>query len=113
MLAPRPTALNIGSLAPSVGDHGLATSPLEGAKFPHVRATLSAIAKQYKPTELDDEADGDDLLRVNSAIVNKVVGLLEEEDEDQLQELLKETYAIQDHTEVSLYAHLSNESVFN
>lgn len=105
MLAPRPTALNLGSLAaPSNGQGSTATSPLEGPmpRFPHVRAALSAIAKQYKPTELDDEAGGDDLNRVNTATVSKVVNLLEEEDEDQLQALLKETYAILDDTEVCL-----------
>lgn len=100
MLAPRPTVLNLG---PATNDEALATPPLDTPtpRFPHVRAALSVIAKRYKPTELDDDVNGDDTNRVSPTLVSRVVTLLEEEDEDQLQELLKETYSVHDDEEVS------------
>ena len=67
-------------------------------RFPHTRAQLSAIARQYnKPTRIGDSYDSDvdgadDLARVNTALVNKVVALLDGEHEDELKELLKETF---------------------
>ncbi|KAJ3568150.1 hypothetical protein NP233_g5909 [Leucocoprinus birnbaumii] len=68
-------------------------------KFPHTRAQLSAIARQYKPGDAyETEADVDDLNRVPSSLVNKVVSLLVDEKEDELKALLKETYGLDDET---------------
>ncbi|KAF8885020.1 hypothetical protein BD779DRAFT_1801509 [Infundibulicybe gibba] len=68
-------------------------------KFPHTRAQLSAIARQHKPLDsYDSDAETDDLNRVTSLLVNKVVALLVDEQEDELKILLKETYGIDDET---------------
>jgi hypothetical protein len=68
-------------------------------KFPHTRALLSSIARQHKPFDTyDGDPDGDDLGRVSPFLVSKVVGLLDEEQEDELKKLLKETYAMDDDT---------------
>ncbi|KAF5361727.1 hypothetical protein D9756_002570 [Leucocoprinus leucothites] len=68
-------------------------------KFPHTRAQLSAIARQCKPGEpYETEPDADDLNRVPSSLVNKVVSLLVDEKEDDLKALLKETYDLDDDT---------------
>ncbi|TFK51697.1 hypothetical protein OE88DRAFT_1658280 [Heliocybe sulcata] len=66
-------------------------------RFPHTRAQLSAIARSYKPIDnYDSDAEGDELARVNSDLVGKVVGALDEEDEDDLKTLLKEAFGIDD-----------------
>lgn len=68
-------------------------------KFAHTRAQLSAIARQVKPGDpYEGEPDADDLNRVPSTIVNKVVSLLVDEKEDELKALLKETYELDDET---------------
>ena len=68
------------------------------SKFPHTRAQLSAIARQYKPLEMydvnsSDEA-GDEFNRVSSSLVNRVVALLVDEQEEDLKTLLKRTYGL-------------------
>ncbi|KDR67921.1 hypothetical protein GALMADRAFT_257406 [Galerina marginata CBS 339.88] len=65
-------------------------------KFPHTRAQLSAIARQYKTYETDAETD--DYTRVPPRLVNEVVSLLIDEREDDLKALLKSTYGIDDET---------------
>jgi len=69
-------------------------------RFPHIRAQLAAIARQHKEPggiELDDETGA----RIPSEFVHKVVGLLENEHEDQLKTLLTETYPTMDRGSVS------------
>jgi hypothetical protein len=81
-------------------------SALSGHKFPHLRAQLSAIARQNKPLDsYDSDADGDDFSRVSSSFVSKVVSLLEGEHEDELKILLKGTYGMDDDT-VCIILHL-------
>lgn len=64
-------------------------------RFPHTRAQLSAIARLYKPANnYDSDAEGDEFSRVSSDVVGKVVSLLDEEDEDELKSLLKDTYGV-------------------
>ncbi|KZT27794.1 hypothetical protein NEOLEDRAFT_1088013 [Neolentinus lepideus HHB14362 ss-1] len=64
-------------------------------RFPHTRAQLSAIARTYKPADnYDSDAEGDEFSRVSSEVAGKVVGLLDEENEDDLKVLLKATYGI-------------------
>ncbi|KAG6868794.1 hypothetical protein C0993_010424 [Termitomyces sp. T159_Od127] len=66
-------------------------------KFPHTRAQLSAIARQYKPLETyDNSTDPDEFNRVSSSWVNRVVVLLADEQEEELKALLKGTYGMDD-----------------
>lgn len=76
-------------------------SPSEpsATKFPHTRAQLSAIARQHRPLDsYDNDGETEDHTRLNSSYVTKVVGLLDEEREDELKALLKETYNVDDDT---------------
>ncbi|KAJ3497206.1 hypothetical protein NLJ89_g10379 [Agrocybe chaxingu] len=69
--------------------------PSGGGKFPHTRAQLSAIARQYKPLEnYDSDAENDDYNRVPQSLVNEVVSLLVDEKEDELKTLLKTTFGM-------------------
>ncbi|CAL1714930.1 unnamed protein product [Somion occarium] len=62
-------------------------------RFPHTRAQLSAIARQYRPSDhYDDDPDADDSSPVTSTLVTRVASLLDNEHEDELKELLKETF---------------------
>ena len=62
-------------------------------KFPHTCAQLLVIARQCKPFDnCESDAEGDDLGRVKTSLVNKVVALLDGEREDELKALLKGTY---------------------
>jgi len=66
-------------------------------KFPHTRAQLSAIARQYKPLDnYDSDAETDEYNRVPQSIVNEVVSLLVDEREDELKTLLKTNYVMDD-----------------
>ncbi|KAJ3784359.1 hypothetical protein GGU10DRAFT_294412 [Lentinula aff. detonsa] len=68
-------------------------------KFPHTRAQLAAFSRQFKASDsYDSDAEGDELARVPSVFVNQVVGLLVDEREDDLKELLKDTYGVDDQT---------------
>lgn len=69
-------------------------------KFPHTRAQLAAFSRQYKASDsYESDAEGaDELSKVPSAFVNRVVSLLVDEREDELKELLKDTYGIDDQT---------------
>jgi hypothetical protein len=73
------------------------SDPAPNYKFPHTRAQLSAIARQHKPLEsYDADNDGDEYGRISSSLVSKVVTLLDEEQEDELKTLLKDTYGMDD-----------------
>ncbi|KAI0044514.1 hypothetical protein FA95DRAFT_1544950 [Auriscalpium vulgare] len=93
MLAvPRPVS-DSGSISDS-GSLSGHDSAVHSPRFPHTRAQLSAIARQYKPADsYDSDAEGDDYSRVTSSFVAKVVALLDREHEDELKELLKAHYA--------------------
>lgn len=67
------------------------------AKFPHTRAQLSAIARQFKPHDpYDTDTDPDDYNRVPQSFVNQIVSLLVDEKEDELKIILKSTFAMDD-----------------
>ncbi|KDQ61625.1 hypothetical protein JAAARDRAFT_31100 [Jaapia argillacea MUCL 33604] len=67
------------------------------SRFLHTRAQLSAIARLYKPTDsYDSDVEGDDYSRVSPSLVSRVVGHLDEEREDDLKVLLKETFGMDD-----------------
>ncbi|KAF5323172.1 hypothetical protein D9619_013735 [Psilocybe cf. subviscida] len=88
---------NGGGSALHHGDHLHEPLPSSLGKFPHVRAQLSHIARQYKPLEnYDSDFEGDELSKVPSGLVNKVVALLSDEREDELKTLLKATYSMDD-----------------
>lgn len=63
-------------------------------RFPHTRAQLSAIARQYRPADstYDEDYDGDEASTVTSALVARVASLLDSEHEDELKGLLKVTF---------------------
>ena len=82
-------------------------------KFPHMRAQLASMAREYKLKTLDptltqssSESDADaedsrqeswnDSERVSSTLVRQVAALLDEEDEDGLKQLLKSQFEIDD-----------------
>ena len=79
-----------------------ATNPAT-SKFPHTRAQLAAIARQRKPVadNIEPETDSEELNRIPTSLVNKVVSLLVDENEDELKALLKETFDV-DHETVSI-----------
>ncbi|KAJ7460584.1 hypothetical protein FB451DRAFT_1269589 [Mycena latifolia] len=65
--------------------------------FPHTRAQLSAIARQYKPLPGDGhDGEADDDSRVSSEFVEQIVSLLVDEREDELKAVLKATYGMDD-----------------
>jgi len=61
-------------------------------KFPHTRAQLAALARQYKPLD----SDSGSLDHVEQRLVNQVVSLLADEREDDLKELLQQVYGLDD-----------------
>jgi hypothetical protein len=62
--------------------------------FPHTRALLAHMARQFRPPDsLDGDMEGDDLSKLPSAFVTKVVSLLDQEHEDELKILLKDKYS--------------------
>lgn len=66
-------------------------------RFPHTRAQLLAIFRQYKGS-LEDQGDNDndESSRVSTALVTKVAGLLADEQEDELKALLRTTLGVDD-----------------
>lgn len=117
-----PPALNDGNISDS-GSTGYFSGP-EGAisqsrkhisqsqKFPHLRAQLSTIAREHRFRKLAPgaggslgssssgaESDADESgkweeVRVSSSLVRDVAALLDEEKEDDLKDLLKTTFDI-------------------
>lgn len=68
------------------------TQELSGARFPHTRAQLTAIARQYRPLDNYDDDGDNDSTRVSTALVNKVASLLDAEREEDLKNLLRDTF---------------------
>lgn len=80
------------------------SDPNPSFKFPHTRAQLAAIARQHKLADTNEpETDPDELNRVPTSLVNKVVSLLVDENEDEVKALLKETFDV-DHETVSTFS---------
>ena len=71
------------------------SSPSTG-KFPHTRAQLSAIARQFKPQDIYDTEPEPGYDRVSQSFLNQVVSLLVDENEDELKIILKTTFAMDD-----------------
>ena len=76
--------------------------PTQAPKFPHTRAQLSAILREYKPLDpalsTDSDAENDYQIQANPTLVKQVVALLEEEKEDELKTLLREHFRMDDET---------------
>jgi hypothetical protein len=70
-------------------------------RYPHVRAALNALARQHKPRDAadDDEATSP---RVGAETHSAVVALLEDEDDEQLQAVLRETFGVPNHEVVGI-----------
>ncbi|KAF7370823.1 hypothetical protein MSAN_00715900 [Mycena sanguinolenta] len=66
--------------------------------YSHTRAQLVAIARQYKPLPTDGYDPDPDDVRVPPRFVEQVVQLLRNEDEDELKNLLKSEYDIDEET---------------
>ena len=102
LLSVPPPLSDSGSISDSGSTSGHDVSP-SFPRFPHTRAQLSALARQYKPADsYDSDAEGDDLNRVSPTLVARVVSLLDHEHEDELKRLLKDTYSGLDDEAVSV-----------
>ncbi|KIJ55451.1 hypothetical protein M422DRAFT_152285 [Sphaerobolus stellatus SS14] len=74
-------------------------NPHTANKYPHTRAILAQISNSIKhldPDSLDVDVDGDDVQRISPAIVSRVVALLQEENEEELKDYLREAFSIPD-----------------
>jgi hypothetical protein len=67
------------------------STSLQSGKFPHTRAQLAAVARQFK---LDDSESDQDDNRLPQSFVNQIVSLLVDEKEDELKTLLQTTFAM-------------------
>lgn len=83
-------------------------------KFPHLRGQLSIIAREYRfrklsltvssslgsssgaDSDADDSYRWEEDARVSSSLIREVAALLDEEKEDELKELLKSTFEMDD-----------------
>ncbi|TFK74896.1 hypothetical protein BDN72DRAFT_892598 [Pluteus cervinus] len=79
---------------------------LTDPKFPHTRAQLAAIARQYKTIDnYDSDTELDDFNRIPNALLTQVVSFLRAEQEDDLKALLKKTFEMDDETVCHLPLH--------
>lgn len=79
-------------------------------RFPHTRAQLSAIAREYKPVDssgTESDAETEFSGRVSSLLVKQVAALLDDEKEDELKNLLKATFGMDDEAASSASGHVS------
>lgn len=108
MLAPRtipippPSLVDFGSFSDSSpldrDYHGPQTQ-----RFPHTRAQLSAINKQYRDN-YESDAEDEAISRISSDFVLRIVRLLDAEHEEQLKAVLRDTYPGVDDEAVGCYA---------
>ena len=81
--------VTVRSVTPTISTpHELSAPP----RFPHTRAQLTSIARQYRPLDNYDDDNDDGSNRITSAFVARVASLLDEEREDELKTLLKDTF---------------------
>lgn len=110
-----------GTRAPSIKSPGISPTTPTSSKYPHTRAQLSYIARQYKPAfyassgyENTDNGDTDNLasneadlngnrLGVSQVLASEVVLLLDEEKDEELKALLKENYGMDDESVCSRF----------
>ncbi|KIY69226.1 hypothetical protein CYLTODRAFT_420941 [Cylindrobasidium torrendii FP15055 ss-10] len=64
-------------------------------KYPHTRAQLSSLARQYRqPDNVDSDIEQDDIPRVPTSFVKRVVAMLVDEREDELKMLLQSAFGL-------------------
>ena len=80
------------SLSRTTSDTGSEAFNDSMPRFPHVRALLSAMARQHRAAGDNYESEGEGDGQVPSGFVSRVVGMLDEEHEEELKSLLKEHY---------------------
>lgn len=109
MLAPPTISVpfdpTIRSITPTLSNPQELSAP---PRFPHTRAQLTAIARQYRPLDNydDDNDDESNPSRITSAFVTRVAALLDSEREEELKTLLKDTFGPSiDDEEVSTFPH--------
>lgn len=92
--------LSLPSDPGNLSDSGEPNGPeIRPPKYPHTRAQLSALARQFKPVDsFDSDIEGDDIPRVSSSFVNRVVAMLVDEREDDLQALLTDAFGMDHET---------------
>ena len=74
-----------GNTSDSGSLSGAESSVAVPPRFPHTRAQLSAIAKEYKTSDainVDSDTDGEAVARVSNTLVKQVATLLDNEQED-------------------------------
>lgn len=105
-------SLSLSASATEVNGNGNGIdSGSSDSKFPHTKAQLSLIARQSKsPDSYDSDAEGDDQNRVSSNLASKVVYYLDNELEDDLKKLLKDSFGLDDET-VQFFIFLSRACV--
>lgn len=86
------TAVKLAQPAPVPTADSLADLETSAPKFPHTRAQLAAIARLHKPDSFTGDPEGGELSSANSSLVARVVNLLDDEREDELKGLLRETF---------------------
>ena len=80
------------SLMRTTSDAGGDSFNDSGPRFPHVRALLSAMARQHRAAGDSYDSEGEGEGQVPSGFVSRVVGMLDEEHEEELKQMLKEHY---------------------
>lgn len=94
MLAP-PPAISVPFNTLIRSDSPAISTPQELSappRFPHTRAQLTAIARQYRPLDNYDDDNEDGSSRITSALVARVASLLESEREEDIKNLLKDSF---------------------
>ena len=88
-----------------------------GIQFPHTRAQLALIARDHRFREMiigeshgnglfsgnESDIDEDEQTKVSSDLVRRVAALLDDEREEELKELLKKTFELDDESVSILY----------
>ena len=88
-----------------------------GIQFPHTRAQLALIARDHRFREMiigeshgnglfsgnESDIDEDEQTKVSSDLVRRVAALLDDEREEELKELLKKTFELDEESVSILY----------
>lgn len=84
-----PFDLNVRSSSPALSTpHELSAPP----RFPHTRAQLTAIARQYRPLDNYEDDNESGSASISSALVARVATLLDAEREEDLKNLIRDSF---------------------
>ena len=75
-----------------LGSKPRSSETMVSPRYPHTRAQLAAVARQHRAVDSVDTGDEDDASRISASLLSKVVGLLVDEEEDELKDALKEAF---------------------